>query len=166
MPGRRRYLLTRVLICGTSGRPMESAWSNPDLWSVNLSEVVRQVEVPVFFAEGRHDQLAPAEVAERYFSGLMAPRKEWLLFENSAHFPQLEERERFHKLLTSTVLPAAGLCSPECMGSGDAHFVVTVSGGLGVGVGQALRWRGNGAACPDSGSGSARYWQPGCPAWC
>lgn len=61
---------------------------------------------------------------------------------------------------------SGSLCSPECMGRGDAHFVVTVSRGLGVGVGQALRWRGNGAACPDSGSGSARYWRPGCPAWC
>jgi pimeloyl-ACP methyl ester carboxylesterase len=61
---------------------------------------------PVFFAEGRHDQLAPVEVAERYFSGLVAPAKEWVLFENSAHFPQWEEKERFHDLLVNTVVPA------------------------------------------------------------
>jgi len=79
-----------------------------DLLSVNLIESVRQVEVPVFFAEGRYDQMAPVEVAERYFSGLIAPAKEWVLFENSAHFPHWEERERFHKLLVDTVLPAAG----------------------------------------------------------
>ena len=78
-----------------------------DLLSMNLIEAVPQVEVPVFFAEGRYDQLAPVEVAERYFSSLMAPRKEWVLFEDSAHFPQWEERERFHRLLASTVLPAA-----------------------------------------------------------
>ena len=58
-----------------------------DLLSVNLIETVRQVEVPVFFAEGRYDQMAPVEVAERYFSSLIAPIKEWVLFENSAHFP-------------------------------------------------------------------------------
>jgi pimeloyl-ACP methyl ester carboxylesterase len=79
-----------------------------DLLSVNLIESVRQVEVPVFFAEGRYDQMAPVEVAERYFSGLIAPAKEWVLFENSAHFPHWEERERFHELLVNTVLPAAG----------------------------------------------------------
>ena len=79
-----------------------------DLMSTNLIEAVPQVEVPVFFAEGRYDQLAPVEVAERYFSSLIAPRKEWVLFENSAHFPQWEERERFHQLLAGTVLPAAG----------------------------------------------------------
>ena len=77
-----------------------------DLMSVNLIETVRQVEVPVFFAEGRHDQLAPVEVAQRYFSGLIAPSKQLVLFENSAHFPQWEEREKFHKLLVDTVLPA------------------------------------------------------------
>jgi pimeloyl-ACP methyl ester carboxylesterase len=45
-------------------------------------------------------------VAESYFSSLIAPRKEWVLFENSAHFPQWEERERFHKILVNSVLPA------------------------------------------------------------
>jgi len=79
-----------------------------DLLSVNLTETVPQVEVPVFFAEGRYDQMAPVEVAERYFTRLVAPTKEWLLFENSAHFPHWEERERFHKLLVNTVLPAVG----------------------------------------------------------
>ena len=81
----------------------------PDLLSVNLFESVRQVQVPVFLAGGRHDRLAPVEVAERYFSSLIAPTKEWVLFENSAHFPQWEERQRFHKLLVDTVLPAVGL---------------------------------------------------------
>jgi pimeloyl-ACP methyl ester carboxylesterase len=79
-----------------------------DLLSVNLIESIRQVDVPVFFAEGRYDQMAPVEVAERYFSSLMAPAKEWVLFEDSAHFPHWEERERSHELLVNTVLPAVG----------------------------------------------------------
>ena len=84
-----------------------------DLLSVNLIEAVRQVEVPVFFAEGRYDQLAPVEVAERYFSGLVAPAKEWVLFENSAHFPQWEEKERFRELLVSTVPRGPEMSAPE-----------------------------------------------------
>ena len=79
-----------------------------DLLSANLSEAVPQIKVPVFFAEGRYDQMAPVEVAERYFFSLIAPRKEWVVFENSAHFPHWEERERFHTLLANTVLDAAG----------------------------------------------------------
>jgi pimeloyl-ACP methyl ester carboxylesterase len=79
-----------------------------ELLSTNLIETVPQVLVPVFFVEGRYDQMAPVEVARRYFSSLIAPTKEWVLFENSAHFPQWEERDRFHKVLVNTVLPAVG----------------------------------------------------------
>jgi pimeloyl-ACP methyl ester carboxylesterase len=79
----------------------------PDLMVVNLSETVPQVEVPVFVAEGRHDRLAPAGIAERYFTSLVAPPKEWAWFEDSAHFPQWEERAWFHEFLRTTVLPAA-----------------------------------------------------------
>jgi pimeloyl-ACP methyl ester carboxylesterase len=77
-----------------------------DLLSVKLSETVPRVEVPVFSAEGRHDLLAPGEVAERYFTSLVASRKELVWFDNSAHFPQWEERALFHELLRRTVLPA------------------------------------------------------------
>jgi pimeloyl-ACP methyl ester carboxylesterase len=80
-----------------------------DLLSVNLSETVPRVEVPVFFAEGRHDRMAPSEVAERYFTSLIASRKELVWFENSAHFPQWEERARFHEFLLKKVLPATAV---------------------------------------------------------
>jgi pimeloyl-ACP methyl ester carboxylesterase len=79
-----------------------------ELMSVNLIEAIPRVHVPVFFVEGRYDQLAPVDVARRYFTSLAAPTKEWVLFENSAHFPQWEERDRFHKVLVNTVLPALG----------------------------------------------------------
>ena len=81
----------------------------PDLLSVNLSKTVPKVEIPVFFAEGRHDRIAPVEVAERYFTSLIASSKELVWFENSAHFPQWEERTRFHDFLLKTVLPASAV---------------------------------------------------------
>ena len=80
-----------------------------DLMSANLIEAVPRVEVPVFFAEGRHDRMAPAEVAERYFTSLVAPAKELVWFEDSAHLPQWEEKARFHEFLRSTVLPATAV---------------------------------------------------------
>jgi hypothetical protein len=42
---------------------------------------------------------------ETYFSRLDAPSKTWIWFENSAHFPQWEEVEQFHDLLTRRILP-------------------------------------------------------------
>jgi pimeloyl-ACP methyl ester carboxylesterase len=81
----------------------------PDLLSIDLNNSVPKVEVPVYFAVGRHDYMAPTEVSKAYFSRLVAPKKEWIWFENSAHFPQWEEAENFHDLLTKKVLPEAQL---------------------------------------------------------
>jgi pimeloyl-ACP methyl ester carboxylesterase len=49
--------------------------------------------------------------AERYFTSLIASTKELVWFENSAHFPQWEERARFHEFLVKTVLPATAVGS-------------------------------------------------------
>lgn len=75
----------------------------PDLLSTDLSASVPKVEVPVYFAVGRYDYLTPAAVSQAYFTRLVAPQKEWVWFEKSAHFPQWEEVEKFHELLTKKV---------------------------------------------------------------
>jgi pimeloyl-ACP methyl ester carboxylesterase len=85
----------------------------PDLLSIDLMASVPTVEVPVYFAVGRHDYMAPTEVSKAYFSRLLAPQKEWIWFENSAHFPQWEEAEKFHELLAKTVLPEAQRHKPR-----------------------------------------------------
>lgn len=77
----------------------------PQLAAVNLDRTARQVAVPVYFAVGRYDHMAPFEVSQDYFSILVAPKKEWVWFEASAHFPQWEESEKFHDLLVDKVVP-------------------------------------------------------------
>ena len=37
----------------------------------------------------------PFEVAEQWYNGLKAPRKEWVWFEDSAHSPIKEEPEKW-----------------------------------------------------------------------
>ncbi len=77
----------------------------PQLAAVDMNSAVPHVQVPVYFAVGRYDHMAPFEVSQQYFDELVAPKKEWIWFENSAHFPQWEEKEKFHDLLVNTVLP-------------------------------------------------------------
>jgi proline iminopeptidase len=76
-----------------------------DLMRSDLRSECLDLEVPVFMAVGRHDRMAPPEVAEQYFNALNAPRKEWSWFEQSAHFPQWEQADEFDRLLIDTVLP-------------------------------------------------------------
>ena len=80
----------------------------PDLLELDMAELVPRVEVPVYFAAGRHDLLSPPSVAFAYFSRLEAPRKEWVWFEGSAHFPQWEEPAEFHRLLERVLRDSGG----------------------------------------------------------
>jgi pimeloyl-ACP methyl ester carboxylesterase len=77
----------------------------PQLEAVDLDNTVPKVDVPVYFAVGRYDHMAPFEVSQAYFSRLAAPKKQWIWFEESAHFPQWEEVEKFHDLLANEVVP-------------------------------------------------------------
>ena len=74
---------------------------------VDLFRSVRELAVPVFFMEGRFDHEAPAEVAARYFEALVAPSKELIWFERSAHLPNAEERDLFNRMMVEKVLPIA-----------------------------------------------------------
>lgn len=71
----------------------------PDLLKLDMMQLVPRVDVPVYFAVGRHDLMSPPPVAMSYFAQLQAPKKDWVWFEQSAHFPQWEEPGEFHELL-------------------------------------------------------------------
>ncbi len=78
-----------------------------ELMSVNLEEQAAHLEVPIYFALGKHDYEVPFILAEHYFNQLEAPNKELIWFENSAHFPIVEEEEKFNDLLINRVLKGA-----------------------------------------------------------
>lgn len=84
-----------------------------DLLRADLSASCPKLDVPVFVAAGRFDQMAPTQIAQRFFDALDAPQKAWMWFENSAHFPQWEEPEAFHRMLVETVVPAIGRSQRE-----------------------------------------------------
>lgn len=72
-------------------------------YRTDLFKQAPKLDVPVYFFLGRHDRTvtASAALAERYFASLEAPKGKHLIwFENSGHWPQLEEPEKFCTVLT------------------------------------------------------------------
>jgi pimeloyl-ACP methyl ester carboxylesterase len=53
--------------------------------------------VPTLVVGGRHDE-ATLEVMETVHRGI--PDSKWIIFENSGHFPHLEETERYLEVLS------------------------------------------------------------------
>lgn len=79
----------------------------PELLTVDLFTRVPELEVPVFFMEGRHDWEVPSTLSARYFDALRAPSKRLVWFEDSAHLPNAEERDRFNQVMRDDVRPVA-----------------------------------------------------------
>jgi pimeloyl-ACP methyl ester carboxylesterase len=71
----------------------------PQLASTDLVRTLARLDVPLVMAQGRLDQVAPGEAAQRFHDSLTAPGKKLIWFERSAHTPYLEEPDKFRDLL-------------------------------------------------------------------
>lgn len=71
----------------------------PELATTDLVHTIPRLDVPIVMAQGRLDQVAPGEEAQRFHDSLTAPSKQLVWFEKSAHIPHLEEPAKFRDLL-------------------------------------------------------------------
>jgi len=71
----------------------------PELATTDLVRTMPCLDVPLVMAQGRLDQVAPGEAAQRFHDSLTAPGKKLVWFESSAHTPHLEEPAKFRELL-------------------------------------------------------------------
>jgi len=76
-------------------------------YEANLFKQAPRIEVPTYFFLGRYDKVVAAEVAEKYFNALDAPRgKRLIWFEKSGHWPHFEEPLRFQEEVTRAAAEA------------------------------------------------------------
>jgi len=73
----------------------------PELATTDLVRTMPRLEVPIVLVQGRLDEVAPCEVAQRFHDSLSAPNKQLVWFERSAHTPHLEEPDKFRDVLIS-----------------------------------------------------------------
>lgn len=65
-------------------------------------EPILSYEVPVIFAEGHHDYHVSFDLVKRYYDTLQS-EKRFIWFEQSGHFPQWSEANKFNRLVTELV---------------------------------------------------------------
>jgi pimeloyl-ACP methyl ester carboxylesterase len=70
-----------------------------EMADLDLIRTLPRLEVPLVLVQGRLDQVAPRQTAARFADSLVAPSKELVWFEHSAHTPHIEEPDRFRDLL-------------------------------------------------------------------
>lgn len=84
----------------------ECIGKNPSTYEKNILTEIQNIEVPIYFFEGRHDRIAACapELVVEYCKILRAPSKEIVWFENSAHHPNIDEPYKFQQELIDKVL--------------------------------------------------------------
>ena len=76
-----------------------------EMKNVNLSKEIQSIKFPIYFIEGKYDMINPTVLVEKFYNNLDAEKgKKLFIFENSAHFPMIEEKERYEELLIKVVL--------------------------------------------------------------
>ncbi len=53
---------------------------------------------------GKHDYMATSNETRKYFDMIEADQKEFITFEQSAHYPQFEEKEKFYEWMFDTFI--------------------------------------------------------------
>ena len=68
-----------------------------------ISGLVTKLDLPVWFVMGKYDGMTAPEAAEDYLRRLSGTgTREFLLFEDSAHYPHFEEKDRFYPWMKDT----------------------------------------------------------------
>jgi pimeloyl-ACP methyl ester carboxylesterase len=82
---------------------MDAMWE--EVKNVNLAKEIQSIEVPIYFFEGKYDMATPIAPVEDFYETLDAEKgKKFIIFEDSAHFPMIEEKEKYQDLLVNVVL--------------------------------------------------------------
>jgi pimeloyl-ACP methyl ester carboxylesterase len=77
----------------------------PQMMKVDLTQLGSDFRVPIFFFEGGHDPYCRPSLVWNYFQTIKAPKKEFVWFDSSGHFPFFEEKHKFADELFNRVLP-------------------------------------------------------------
>lgn len=82
-------------------RSLQYLWKT--VIDADLANQIPAQKIPVYIFQGMNDYQTSYEVAKEYFDKLDAPQKQFFSFENSAHSPNYEEKEKFEAILGEIV---------------------------------------------------------------
>ena len=69
----------------------------------HLSQEIDSMQVPVYIFQGKYDYQCPTQTAKEFYDQLKAPNKDFFIFENSAHSPNIEEPKKFNAIVLEIV---------------------------------------------------------------
>jgi len=81
-----------------------------EIKNINFAKEIQSIKVPIYFVVGKYDMIAPIVQVESFYNSLDAEKgKKLIIFDNSAHLPIVEEKEKYQELLVNVVLKESQL---------------------------------------------------------
>lgn len=78
---------------------------------LDMRKVLKEIEIPTLVCYGRHDPFYPAELGNYIINQIKRSRLE--IFEESGHYPHIEESEKFSKVLEEFLETECDFQEPE-----------------------------------------------------
>ena len=76
-----------------------------EIKNIDFTKEIQSIKVPIYFLIGKYDMITPAVQIEDFYNSLDAEKgKKLIIFDNSAHLPIIEEKEKYQDLLVNVVL--------------------------------------------------------------
>lgn len=75
-----------------------------DILENPLPSIITKLEIPFYFVMGKYDYMTSSDAAKNYFDRIKADQKEFISFEQSAHYPHFEEKEKFYEWMSDTFI--------------------------------------------------------------
>lgn len=76
----------------------------PSVLSDTLFTSSVKFEIPFYIIQGEYDYMVSGVLAKKYLDAIEAPKKEFFIFSNSAHSPNMEEPEKFIEIFRKIAL--------------------------------------------------------------
>lgn len=73
-----------------------------EIFDKPIPKIVTKLELPFYFVMGKYDAMTSYNAAKNYFDVMEADKKEFISFEQSAHYPMFEEKEKFYRWMCDT----------------------------------------------------------------
>lgn len=90
-----------------SNVPKGLNFSDEYLWheviSTNIMDTIIDLKIPIYFFCGKYDYMIPTILVEEYYKKINTSFKKIVIFEDSAHFPYIEEPNRFAEEIVKIV---------------------------------------------------------------
>ena len=80
-----------------------SLWQ--EIIHINFTKEIESIKAPIYFFGGKSDMITPTVLVEEFHKTLIAEKgKKLVMFEESGHWPMMEEKEKYQDFLINVVL--------------------------------------------------------------